>query len=453
MARGKSKRNVVIVVAIVAVTIASGSAWLYSRSFAPRPIDESGRVYYSLPVLWAEFYQNRMPEGTGWVHLPERYGGPDFKSTLEPARLGFVRAEVCGECHAEKYEGQRNTAHYLTSREANPKSVLGQFGAAGRMATRDPNLHFEMIARQDGLFQRVVVRKDDTTYEHSARFDIVTGSGKQGQTSLYWHGDLLLQLPISYFSESAGWINSPGRYRDGTADFARPITNRCLDCHATFIAAAYGQEARYDRSNYLLGVTCVRCHGAGWAHVQYHRTHPMDTEAKYIVHPGKLPRDRANDVCAQCHSGAGSLLKPAFSYQPGDPLSDYLALDPAAGDSTSDDPHAANQLARLVQSRCYQESPQMTCATCHDPHQHERGDLKTFAARCAKCHERDDCKVSTQSADEVKDRCVECHLPSRRDLQGIMQTSHGEYHPLVRDHYIKVWPDVAKRVSQLAAPP
>jgi len=441
------KSHIAILLTLTAAILAYGSAWLYFRITSPRPIQELGRVFYSPPPLWAEFYQNRMPEETGWVHLPLAYGGPDFKSNVDVARLGFVRAEVCGECHAEKYEGLRNTAHYQTSREASRQTVLGQFGIQGQMPTRDPNLRFEMIDRGDGLYQRVVVQKDGKTYEHSERFDIVTGSGKQGQTSLYWHEDLLLQLPISYFLESEGWINSPGRYRDGTADFARPITIRCLDCHATFFAAAYGQEARYDRSNYILGVTCVRCHGPGWAHVQYHRTHPDETAARYIVHPGKLPRERANDVCAQCHSGVGELLGPAFGYQPGDPLGEHLALT-MAGEANSDDPHAANQLARLIQSRCYQGSPEMTCATCHDPHRHERGELKTFAARCGKCHESVHCKVAAKEPGVLMDRCVECHMPSRRDMEGVMQTSQGQQHPLVRDHFIKVWPDAAAQVLQ-----
>jgi hypothetical protein len=377
-----------------------------------------------------------------------------FRSNLDPALLGFVRAEVCGECHREHYESQKATAHFRTSSEATLDTVLGKFNAqAGRLPTRDPHLHFEMISGQDGLYQRVVVEKDGKTFQHAARFDIVTGSGNHGQTYLYWHGDTLLQLPISFFSELGGWINSPGQFRDGTADFARPIGQRCLDCHATFFAADPNAAARFDRHNYVLGVTCVRCHGHGWAHVQYHRTHPDDTSARYIVHPGNLPRDRANEVCAQCHSGVGQSVQPAFTYQPGEPLSDYIRLSNRADDARNDDPHAANQLARLMKSRCFQGSENLTCASCHDPHREERGDLKLFTQRCAKCHESSDCKLQPSHPQVVAEHCVECHMPSRRDVEGVMQTPEGELLPSLRDHYIKVWPEVAEQVlSKIARP-
>jgi hypothetical protein len=412
-----------------------------------RPIHELDAVYYTPPDQYARFYTDRAPPGTGWVHLPEPATDPTFKSDADPALQGFVPPQVCGQCHADKYEGQKETAHFRTSSEANLHTVLGSFAPpSARLPTRDPNLHFELVSRKDGLYQRVVVRKDGRVYEHVERFDIVTGSGNHGQTYLYWHGDQLFQLPISYFSESGGWINSPGLYRDGTADFARGISHRCLDCHATYFAASPDQVATYDRQNYVLGVACVRCHGHGWAHVQYHRTHPEEKTARYIVHPGNLPRERANEVCAQCHSGAGQLLAPAFTYQPGEPLAEYLRLPPHSDDPTSDDPHAANQLARLARSRCYEESGTLTCADCHNPHRHERGNLKLFAERCAKCHAAGDCRLIAKTGAELQDRCVECHMPSRRDSHGAMQTSEGQKLPLLRDHYIKVWPDVAQQV-------
>jgi hypothetical protein len=39
------------------------------------------------------------------------------------------------------------------------------------------------------------------TTEHTERFDYVIGSGGKGQTYLYWKGDLLFQLPVSYWTE------------------------------------------------------------------------------------------------------------------------------------------------------------------------------------------------------------------------------------------------------------
>ncbi len=61
------------------------------------------------------------------------------------------------------------------------------------------------------------------------RIDIVTGSGIKGQTYLYWKGDQLFQLPVSYWTDLKRWITSPG-YTEGVANFDRPIVPRCLEC-------------------------------------------------------------------------------------------------------------------------------------------------------------------------------------------------------------------------------
>jgi hypothetical protein len=424
-----------ILVAVLAVYLTAGGG--------VRPIEELNTVRYVGPGEFSGFYDLPESETIGWVQLPTRPLGREFESDVDLERAGFVRPQVCGECHPDHWKGIQETAHYRTSSEASRLTVLGGFGPEqGVLKTRDPSLHYEMLAAGDKLLQRVVVQRSGKTYQHEQPIDIVTGSGNHGQTYLYWHGDGLYQLPISFFSETGRWINSPGLYRDGAADFARDIGRRCLDCHATFFASSAGPVPRYDRKSYILGVTCVRCHGHGWAHVQYHRTHPKDVEPRYIVHPGKLPRDRANEVCAQCHSGGTDLLAPAFTYQPGDPLDKYLAVHEGVDDPQNDDPHAANQLARLMKSRCYQASDTLTCASCHDPHHHERDNLKVFAERCAKCHESGDCKVAAVTPTQIKDHCVECHMPSRRDAEGAMQTPQGAQFPLLRDHFIRVWPEL-----------
>ncbi len=411
------------------------------------PVTSMARnVYYSPGHLWPTFYTENLPSGTGWVHLPEPNNDSEFRSGVDPFLKGFVEPQVCGECHQSEYEGFLETAHFRTASIATPATVLGDLSPPGnRLETKDENVHFEMAADGDRIYQTVFIQQDGNQYQHREQFDIVTGSGNHGQTYLYWEGDRLCQLPISFFSES-GWINSPGPYRDGTADFARGVGARCLDCHATFFSSHPSDFNRHDRTNFILGVTCVRCHGAGWAHVSYHRSNPDDDEARYIVHPGNLDQLRANEVCAQCHSGIGRPLQAPFSYRPGEPLDQFLALDMNTDSRSNDDPHAANQMLRLMKSRCFEESADMTCATCHDPHRNERADLKTFNQRCAKCHEQDTCHLADEYGTQIVDRCVECHMPSRRDSQGAMETTSGELLPLLRDHLIQGWPDVTERV-------
>ena len=425
-----------ILLGVMVISIWLG--WSNQVADGPAPITElPERVYYSPAGTWTNFYATRAPETSGWVHLPVVAEAPAFRSQIDPNLRGYVSPAVCAECHAEQAEHFHETAHFLTAMPATHDTILGSFKPGeNRLDTHDPNFYFEMVAESDRLFQCARIQENGREYEHRRPFDIVIGSGNHGQTYLYWERDELYQLPVSYFSE-VGWINSPGSYRDGTADFARGVGVRCLDCHATYFANEPSSYNRYDKTNFILGVTCVRCHGPGWAHVQYHRTHPEDKTSRYLVHPGELSRERANEVCAQCHSGVGEPLQPSFTYRPGEPLEEYIKLDMNQDDPANDDPHAANQLLRLMKSRCYSESTTLTCVTCHDPHQRERGKLAVFAERCKSCHALDDCGLSAQHGEFLTTRCVECHMPSRRDQEGAMQTSSGTVLPLLRDHLIQ----------------
>jgi len=49
-----------------------------------------------------------------------------------------------------------------------------------------------------------------TAAAEDERIDVVIGSGVRGQSYLYWHGDQLYELPVSYWSDGGRWINSPG---------------------------------------------------------------------------------------------------------------------------------------------------------------------------------------------------------------------------------------------------
>ena len=54
-----------------------------------------------------------------------------------------------------------------------------------------------MEKKDSGFYQ---VEYNDGRIKRSEAFDIVIGSGKSGQTYLYWSRDHLFQLPVSYFA-------------------------------------------------------------------------------------------------------------------------------------------------------------------------------------------------------------------------------------------------------------
>ncbi len=73
--------------------------------------------------------------------------------------------------------------------------------------------------------------------------------------------------------------------------------------------------------------------------------------------------------------------QPPFSYTPGKPLGDhFLYFDHAPGTGRDDKFEIASGAYRLRKSACFQQS-EMTCVTCHDPHDIPRGAKAVAALR------------------------------------------------------------------------
>jgi len=225
----------------------------------------------------------------------------------QPVRLSshdYAGDETCSSCHAQQANAFLHTAHHLTSQLADRNSIAGNFReGTNLLRTSNPELFFKMEANERGLFQTAVSGTPPDTSSRSERFDLVVGSGGKGQTYLYWRGEELFQLPVTYWTELRQWVNSPG-YKDGIADFSRRIPPRCLDCHATYFESLSPPLNRYRRDGFKLGIACEKCHGAGREHVAEEISKkPIATIS--MVNPRKLSRERQMDLCALCHAGIG----------------------------------------------------------------------------------------------------------------------------------------------------
>ena len=355
----------------------------------------------------------------------------------------YIGPEACKTCHLDNYEGFIQTAHHITSRLPDAHSIDGDFDAeAAFMWTRNPNLWFEMSVRDDGFYQTANIWQDNELREHSERIDIVTGSGKIGQTYLYWKGDRLFQLPVSYWAASGKWINSPG-YLDGKAVFDRQVGPRCLECHATYFEAESYERNVYGQGGFMLGISCERCHGPGAEHARNQARHPDGIEPSFITHPGKLPRQRLIEVCAQCHSGPGIKHGLPFTYRPGEPLDEYIEPEPHDTQNRIG-VHSNNQVARLSGSVCFQQSDDMTCVTCHNPHMFERGEPALFSEHCLECHTVADCGMEPELGDDIGDNCIDCHMPGRQDATTRVQNVTGIDRPTMVEHLIGIYPDASR---------
>lgn len=361
----------------------------------------------------------------------------------------FVGNESCISCHQPQAATYHLTAHAKTSSQADVDSVHGDFDVGSNvLLTANPDLHFRMESRDGKFFETAVLQTSPTeVLTRTESIDIVVGSGRKGQTFLYWDDDGLFQLPVSYWAEQQKWVNSPG-FIDGEAKFDRPIQRRCIECHATSFEWHGPPENHFAKESLVLGISCEKCHGPGSEHVARYRSDspPRSVAEAAILNPAKLTRERQIDLCALCHAGLGHARTPPLSYVPGDDLADHLRF-PRQAPGAHIDVHAS-QVQLLERSRCFRSSPEMSCTTCHDVHQPQR-DLASFAARCLSCHKVEDCGEFPRKRNLIATKCVSCHMPLEQTAQIVIQgRSGGTMQPQVRNHRIAIYPDDADDESQ-----
>jgi len=377
------------------------------------------------------------PQHTEPVHPGHATTSVDERGPV--TRRDFLGDAACQECHQEIGNSYARTAHHLTSQLPTKDSILGKFTRSENiLKTGDPDLHFRMDAKESGFYETAVFWQPPDQKTRTERIDIVTGSGDKGQTYLYWKGDQLFQLPVSYWTDLKGWINSPG-YSEGVANFDRPILPRCLECHAAYFESIPSEKAEnyYKKTGFVLGISCERCHGPGRAHAEYERSKPVAVTSgtRSIVNPASLPRDHQIEVCAQCHGGIGQAIAPAFSYVPGQQLENYVRL-PRPDAEARVDVHG-NQVSLTQRSRCYQNS-QMTCTTCHEVHAPERA-AASYSEKCLQCHQDRDCGEYVKLGAKLRENCIDCHMPVQ-DSNLIVSDLVGEQvKARIRNHWIKVY--------------
>ena len=353
-----------------------------------------------------------------------------------------VGDSTCLSCHRDKVTFER-TAHRQTMRLPTRDAIIGSFRSGENvLRVEGSDMHFRVDADSTGFYQSLIVGHGPDSTARRERVAYVAGSGRKGQSFLYWSGDHLLQLPVSHWTSLDRWIGSPGRVHIAPqASFNRGVAPRCLECHATWMEPIPDLNAvnRYRADSSIIGITCERCHGSGEEHLARETSFIRHFgRGPGIVNPARLLRDRTMDACAQCHGGPGEPKTPPFTYVAGRTLEDYIHLVPRAADETVD--VHANQVALLERSKCFTSS-QMTCITCHDVHRQQR-DATELSGRCLTCHQLKSCPLfATRGEAAIKGRCVDCHMPLQTsnlvisDLEGQMMRIQG------RSHWIRVYPD------------
>ena len=389
-------------------------------------------------LFYLPFLLFLLTPGSGAVQPRQATVSPAVKKP--PARADYAGDQACRSCHQDQAKTYFETAHHFATSWPSAQTVKGSFSTdANIMRTSNPYLHFRMTAGPDGYFQSAVEEPGPgKSFSRTERIDIVAGLPRKGQSYLFWKGDLLFQLPVTYWTETDSWVNSPS-YPDGSPHFDKDIIPRCLECHASYFEWMPPPVNRYRKNSLVLGIMCEKCHGPGQKHVVLHRQTPhLPTGTpEAIVNPAKLDRDRQTDVCGLCHSGNGTPIAPSLSFLPGDDLRDYIDI-PYVSAEDAVDVHG-NQVQLLRRSRCFQSTTTLTCTTCHNPHTTQR-DAAAFSSACLTCHQPKQCGEYPKLGDKISSNCVDCHMPVQESQVLFSRTNGKLLHPKVRNHLIAIYP-------------
>jgi hypothetical protein len=379
------------------------------------------------------------------------------KDKQDPRGEIFAGSETCISCHKDVYNSYVHTAHLETSRSADEKTIHGSFKEGKNKFDFGNCKSIQMEKRNNGIFQVAYINGKAAQAE---KFDITVG-GVKAETYLYWKGNELFELPLSYFSALHSWTNSPG-YDAGKIDFNRPIVRRCMECHSSYIQELDNKEksltnrkVEFNKASLILGIDCERCHGPAANHVNFHTEYPEIKKAKYITTYNTLTRQQKLDACAVCHSGNKDVyLRSAFIFKQGDTLAKFKEHNFAAQNINPDklDVHG-NQNDLLASSKCFISS-NMDCNSCHNVHKKEAGNLTLFSQRCMTCHtavRHNECKMLPKLGKAIKSNCIDCHMPAKpSNLIQVEAAGNKLQVPYeVRTHRIAIYPQETKKVMAL----
>lgn len=370
-----------------------------------------------------------------------------FVSSNEAAIVGaatsFSDPATCRGCHKAETDSFMHTAHYFDSRPADSASVKGSFEEGNNRYRYNQFMEVIMYREDNRYHQAALVNGMLTT---SAPFDVVIGSGRNGQTYLTWLNNQLFQLPISYYAPAKQWCNSPGF--PNYYYFGRQVPANCLECHTTRTKVLSYETMEYDSSSIVYGITCERCHPGADEHASFHTAHPDEKKPRYVVNAAHLDRQLRMDACALCHSGLRTAMQHPFSFIVGDTLEKYSKGSPVSKKADTLDVHG-NQYGLLTASQCYIKSTTMDCSTCHDVHTNEYKNPKLYSTKCITCHNGGDhkeCTMNTSKNIVKSNNCVDCHMPVLASKKILLNVKSGEQTlpDYLRSHYIAVYKDATK---------
>jgi len=383
-----------------------------------------------------------------------------YQCTLDNNQKSDLRGEAyadentCANCHKNIHNSYIHTAHFKTSGAISGNNMPALSQIKNHSFVYNTDLKIVIETHKDGIYQTAWFKGKEI---RSQRMDIAFGANKKAQTYGYWKGNRVYELPLSYFNTINDWGVSPG-FPANVVYYDRAIVSRCFECHGSYLKKNFVQTGslsvaeEFAKDSIIYGIDCQRCHGPAANHVQFHLENPTVKTARYITTYKSLNRQLKVNMCAVCHGGNDlKTEKSTFGYKPGDNLASFY--DPSFGMTPEPDVHG-NQAALLQRSKCYINSANLTCTTCHDVHRPEKLDAIISSQKCLDCHKTEThnfCKMAPQLGVAIKGKCIDCHMPAMPSrLISFKMSAQNQNSPyLLHTHQIAVYPAQTQQVLSL----
>lgn len=370
------------------------------------------------------------------------------------SNVAYVGSQRCAVCHADiatsyGQKGMGQSALRISELEETDFPI-----AKADFVHTESGLRYQVFRDKRGMLHQesIVQRKGDKEpYAQTHVMDLVIGSGRLGRTYAFHRDGQVFQSPISWYRDR-GWGMSPGYDSARHDHFSRSFVQECFSCHVDRVQVFSESVKRSDAVQHMDPIGCERCHGPGSLHAENPPLDLAEGDIDYtIVNPRHLSSALRDNVCEQCHLSGKSRVdvegRNLLDFRPGLPLHYYKAVFVPVRDSESVG-NVTGHVEDMVRSRCYSETRlwardrQMSCTSCHDPHQAPESQAKRsfFRGRCLNCHkdsltanrdgEAPSCSESSLVRQETEDDCMQCHMKSR--------TPQGFDHMPMVDHFVRV---------------
>ncbi|MCB0706932.1 MAG: tetratricopeptide repeat protein [Saprospiraceae bacterium] len=369
----------------------------------------------------------------GWYCRVDQPQSEQTFQNLEEG-VGYVGMQTCRSCHDNIHQTFIHTGMGQSFGKATLQKTAAHFGPDALVYDEALDFYYYPFFRDSNMYVlEFRLEGSDTVHQRIEQIDYIIGSGHHTNSHLINQNGYFYQAPITYYTQEERWDLAPGFDQGANLRFSRYLSSECITCHNYFPEPVIGSINKY--ASMPTGIECERCHGPGEIHVREKLAGNMVDTSQFadytIVNPKRLPRDLQMDLCQRCHLQGLAILEPGktfYDFRPGMALTEVMNVYLARYSDSHERFIMASQADRIRLSQCFKES-EMTCITCHNPHQSVREFDQTaqFNKACQSCHDTN-CSAAFAERQAENNNCIHCHMPPSASID--------IPHINITDHYI-----------------